>query len=468
MIFNLSDTIAAISSAPGYGRRGIVRLSGPLAIDVTAKCWHDDVCGLSGEEFGQQPTWQAIKGRFEISETVIVPAEAVIFRPPASYTSEMMVELHLPGSQKLLNMVLEKLVSFESVRLAEAGEFTGRAFLNGRIDLTEAESVAEVIHACGDAQLRAAENLMAGMLHKKCSGYSQGLADLLALVEAGIDFCDQEGIEFIDNERLIEGVEQVSGDIDTLLKDSESWQDLHSLARVVLIGPPNAGKSSLVNLLTGLDRSIVCSIAGTTRDVLSAPVKLGLGECLLIDTPGLGDVDDPLGAVSQQRVYEIIREAELVLLLWDPSEVSELGEILHALREAGNVRVLSVANKKDLYSGSQSPDSGLDGLNTDLFISASTGENVDVLLEKMADLLHFGDNYGRAEAVALTARQASALSSSNESLKRLLTELRSGLDEAELIALELREALDHIGSVSGEIASDDVLGRIFSKFCIGK
>ncbi len=468
MIFNLSDTIAAISSAPGNARRGIVRLSGTLATEVVATCWRESDNKATAINFTELPAWNLINGRFIISEQISVPAEVAIFRPPASYTSENMVELHLPGSQKLLNMVLEKLVSFESVRLAEPGEFTGRAFLNGRIDLTEAEAVAEVIHASGDAQLHAAENLMAGMLHNRCRVYSDAIADLLALVEAGIDFSDQEDIEFIDTDKLITGIDQIVVDIAHLLHDSQSWQDLHNMPKVILVGPPNAGKSSLVNRLTGLDRSIVCSIAGTTRDILSAPVKLELGECLLVDTPGLGAVDDALGQKSQKRVTDALSDSDLIVILWDPSQTSELGEIVDNLSKNYSGKLISIANKKDLFIGNDLPFSGIESLRTDLFISAETGENVNVLKDLISDCLHFGANSNRSESIALTNRHATALADTSGTLKKLSSNLKDGLNQAEIIALELRDALDYIGSISGEIATDDVLGRIFSKFCIGK
>ena len=317
-------------------------------------------------------------------------------------------------------------------------------------------------------QLRAAENLMAGELHKKCKVYSEAIAELLALVEAGIDFSDQEDIEFIDSDRLASGIKDICSQIEILLKDSESWQDLHNLARVALVGPPNAGKSCLINSLTGLDRSIVCSIAGTTRDILSAPVKLEMGECLLIDTPGLGDVDDPLGESSQKRVIEILKSADLVILLWDPADSAGLAAIVESVREYSQARLLVVANKKDVYLGEKKPQFCVGGIETALHISAQTGENTDILLEMIAEQLHFSENANRAESVALTTRQSTALINTVECLKKLSGMLDDGIFETELIALELREGLDYIGSISGEIASDDVLGKIFSQFCIGK
>ncbi len=468
MIFDLNDTIVAVSSAPGNALKGVIRLSGPDTFKALNQIWKSDSADFSTVENIDYPVRQYIPGHILLKDDILIPAKLIVFKSPHSYTTEDMAEFYLPGSGKLLKMVLDGFRNLPAIRDAQPGEFTARAFLNGRIDLTEAEAVAEVIHASGDAQLKAAENLLKGALHGKCSQVSQKLAELLALLEAGIDFSDQEDISFIELSILNEKLKEVNTDITKLLADSVSWQDLHNMPKVVMVGPPNAGKSSLMNKLTNLDRSIVCSIAGTTRDILSAPIKLALGECLLIDTPGIGQVDDPLAKESQQRVIDILESADLVMVVWDPSGREALKDLLVSIDKLNVSNTLIVANKCDLYAKNKVCGEMDNNAECRLYVSALTGENLDKMLEKLSEILHFSDSLDRSEAIALTNRQYSALASTAEILSKLSEDIDNGLTEEEIIALSLREALDFIGSISGEIASDDVLGKIFSNFCIGK
>ncbi|MCK4629121.1 MAG: 50S ribosome-binding GTPase, partial [Sedimentisphaerales bacterium] len=277
------DTIVAVSSAAGSAARGIIRVSGPEALALAGTIFQGDD-GVSVAEAG---SWSVLKGRCLLTESVSCPAGLYIFRAPHSYTTQDVVEFHLPGSGPLLQMVLQRLLATGAdVRSAEPGEFTARAFFNGRIDLTEAEAVAEVINARSDGQLRAAERLLDGRLHRICSEITRRLTEALALIEANIDF-SEEDIEFATGEQLRGQVAAVLGDLGRLLTDSTTWDELTHLPKVAVAGPANAGKSSLINSLSGIDRSIVSSIAGATRDLLTVPLSLPDGECMLIDTAGL-------------------------------------------------------------------------------------------------------------------------------------------------------------------------------------
>ena len=467
MLFDLNETIVAISSVPGYSPIGIIRLSGPAAFSIISNLWKSADGELITTEYIDKNVRIYLSGYLMLNDLEI-PGNVIFFKGPNSYTSEDMVELYLPGSQKLLQMVIDSIKAYPEIRDAQAGEFTARAFLNGRIDLTEAEAVAEVIHASGDAQLKAAENLLSGALHKKCSQFSTRIAELLALVEAGIDFSDQEDISFIDEDSLKHRLISLCADIESLISDSVSWRDLHYLPRVVLVGPPNAGKSSLMNKLAKVDRSIVSSIAGTTRDILSAPMDLSMGECLLIDTPGLGTVDDVLADESQHRVTEVLKNADLILLIWNPGDKDNSQIVANNLKKLNIQHLLVVYNKCDIYGDDIKPDIESFPSADCLSVSAITGYNLDKFSLKLSEHLHFTDIANLSEAIALTSRQHTNLVHTSEVLSQLLLSLNDGYFEEEIVALNLREALDHIGAISGEIASDDVLGKIFSNFCIGK
>lgn len=468
-MYLLNDTIVAISSAPGPAPRGIIRLSGPEALRCVGRVFQ----GADENRLEDSPGWAVLPGRCRLSDhdPITCPAQLYLFRSPHSYTTEDMAELHLPGSPSLLGIVLEALLG-AGVRPAGPGEFTARAFLNGRIDLTEAEAIAAVIGARSDRQLRAAEKLLDGQLHRLCSQLTERLSEFVALVEAEIDFSDQD-IEFASLGQLRRQIESIYQDLDSLLSRSITWDQLSHLPQLAVAGPANAGKSSLVNSLLGINRSIVSAIAGTTRDLLTAPLKLPHGECMLIDTAGLGDVTDPLSEKTQRLSRRAIATCDLLLWVLDASTCD-----LSRDRTAGPPaelnppeNVIVVANKIDLcpngLAGNLPRDSGADSI---IEVSALRGDNLDALklrIDKMLRNNLYVDC--SSQTIALTARQRQRLLAGRESLGQCLSLLSD--DETvqlELVALELRSSLDSLASISGAAVTEDILGRIFSRFCVGK
>jgi len=469
------DTIVAIGSGAGGSAVGIVRLSGP-------GCW-GCVSGIFRSDQGQAdiatcPSWRRIKGRCFLDGAVSCGCEAYVFRAPGSYTTEDMIELHLPGAQVLLQTVVEKLLN-NGARLAAPGEFTSRAFLNGRIDLTEAEAVCEVINSCSDGQLRCAERLLDGQLHRQCKRLSGELTDILAEVEALLDF-SEEDIEISSGQRLCGRVEVVLDEVKKLLAESLSWEALSDIGQVVVAGPANAGKSSLANKLLGMNRSIVSVIAGTTRDVLTWPLDLGGGECMLVDTAGLGQVDDPLGRLGQLKAGRAITGADLLLWVVD---VTDMDNPAARLPEDVSLPdyVIVVLNKIDLLAGRQGAlEVASQGVSRILpagqkhcvaTVSALRGDNVESLKEMIADVL--GNKLTAIscdEGISLTLRQRQGLEGCRDGLSRAIELLQSDdlSGHMELPALELRSGLDCLGSISGEVVTEDLLSRIFSKFCVGK
>ncbi len=548
----LDDTIVAISSALGNSPRGIVRLCGPEAIAIAERLFRPD----EEPSLGRRDGHTCFRGLLRLvppADDPAVPCEAYLFREPRSYTRQDIVELHTLGSPPILSVVLQYAFA-EGARLAEPGEFTARAFFGGGLDLSEVEGVAALIHAESDVQLRAGERLLHGALSTRAAAMQDRLSDVLALVEADIDFAE-EPIDFIAPEQLRRRVAEIAGEIRDLLASSQSSERLETLPRVMLVGPPNVGKSSLLNRLGGLDRAICSPLPGTTRDVLTAPLEMGRSEAILVDAAGLGRTETYIDRLADQAVQEAVAEAALVLFVIDAAErrldphfelLRGLGQRRRYESEGDLVRVAHGFNCPELRRRSRgepespqefvSPTSasaapgtseevghpssaassetrvddavGLDNrpcivlLNkidlvgpdavdslcadirerlrvgptgshqpTVLPVSAKTGAGCDRLIAAIEDTLHRDTIDSGSDAIALKSRHRHALTSAAEALDRaadVAADLTDTLDAAELIALELRQANDDLGQMAGEVVTDDLLGRIFEGFCIGK
>jgi len=470
MFDRLDETIVAISSPPGCGIRGIVRLSGPLAFDCAASVFISD----HGIDLLKAGGHERHMGRVRLTADAWLPAEAYTFRAPASYTRQDLVELHVPGSPPVLAMLLDQLLQ-AGARPAEPGEFTARAFYAGAIDLTGVEAVAAVIHAQTDAQLRASERLLHGALSRRTRGLREELADLLALIEAEIDFVE-EPIEFVAPAQVLETVSRVADQLARLLNDSESVERLEVLPRIALVGLPNAGKSTLFNRLTGMDRAIQSSVAGTTRDVITAPLTLPGGEVIVCDTAGFiqasgnvhsGDDHPQLTAAIESITARAMADAELILVVIDATDAPArvLSEISDRL--AGR-RYDVVLNKTDAL---REPLPVIAG-HQPVYVSAATGAGLDELRVRMSEILFKHAEKHGSELISLTQRHRDALQEAREALLRAASLFESSTDHsvppAELLALEIRHAMHALSLLLGEVTTEDLLGRIFSRFCIGK
>ena len=478
-----NDTIVAVSSAQASAARGIIRLSGTQSAELAATVFSSAqpaATAPSSPSFTQPatppklnhaPGWTRLTGQCQLSERITCPAQAYIFHSPRSYTGQEMVELHLPGSPALLEIVIDQLLT-AGARSAQPGEFTARAFFNGRLDLTEAEAVAEVISAQSDAQLRAAQRLLSGALHRRCGSLATHLATTLAMVEAHIDFADQD-IEPTSASQIKGQATQIEHEIASLLTDSVSWEQLDHLPRVVLAGPANAGKSSLANTLLQMDRNIVNVIAGTTRDILTAPLALSKGECLLVDTAGLGQVDDPLAPQTQSLATNTATDADLLLWVFDASADPQQQAASSPPPQAFSGNLILVANKTDIATEKQLKQAithwkGILPNAKTIAVSALLAANIPQLRHAIETTLDIETTESpAAQSIALTTRQRHSLQAAAESITRAI-DLFTDSAELELIALELRTALDHLGEISGAVVTDDVLGVIFSHFCVGK
>jgi len=479
----LDDTIVAISSPPGASVRGIIRLSGPAAFSLATTVFRYGDDSSLVEAQGHR----RLRGSVRLDAECTVPAEAYTFRAPASYTRQDVVELHTIGSPPVLAMVFDALTT-RGARPAEPGEFTARAYFAGAMDLTCVEGVAAMIHAHNDSQLRASEQLMHGKLSRRSTQLRDELADLLALLEAEIDFAE-ESIRFVGPERLVATIGHVVAELEWLLAQSESVERLEVLPEVILVGPPNAGKSTLFNRLTGMDRAIQSATAGTTRDVLRAPVGVPGGEFMLLDTAGLRvsapvqddgerlshkDISD-VGRLAEAQTHRFLASADLVLVVLDVTvETCPLVRSVASLRQTLSGKTFRIiGNKMDALAADQlSGVLSLLGSEDEVCaVSAVTGEGVSALRCGLGKTLFSGVSTHGAALLALSNRQRHALRDACDALTRargLMDETMQWEACTEVLALEIREAMNALSMLVGEVATEELLDRIFARFCIGK
>jgi tRNA modification GTPase len=398
-----------------------------------------------------------------------IPARAYRFRSPRSYTRQDLVELHIPGSQALAGALLDALIS-AGARQAQAGEFTSRAFFSGRLDLSQAEAVADIISASDEAHLRVSLGTLGGELRRVCETLAGEIAEVLATVEASIDLAE-EHLELASPAETAGQLRDLAEELERTARGATDLPETAEMVSVAITGLPNVGKSSLINALAGTDRAITSALAGTTRDVLSAPMTLPCGSTVnLLDVAGFSTPGDSLATLANEAADQAIARADMILFVVqagrerNPAE-GNLLEKLRAINPAAPVVLL--ANKTDLvkkHSPQHHPG------DETIYTSAVTGEGLEDVRDTLVRTLHLG-LVRPGSAMGLHDRQRRALC---RACRATLAgaELCEGAvelaDVAETVAVELREALRQIGTISGQIVTEDILGKIFSRFCVGK
>jgi len=391
-----------------------------------------------------------------------------VMRGPKSYTGEDVVELQCHGSQLILRAVCEALIR-AGARLAEPGEFTKRAFLNGRLDLAQAEAVLDTIRAKTAGSLRIAQEQLRGVLSRDIDAVRERLVGLLAHVEAGIDFVEED-IAFIPTAELTAGLRQAQEAVSRLLAHGREGRILREGVTAAIIGRPNVGKSSLLNALLRTDRAIVTAIPGTTRDVLEETLNIRGIPVRLLDTAGMRETADPVEQEGVKRSRAAREEADLLLIVLDGSTrlTEEDRVLLKESRSNPDQRRLIVVNKTDLPlridPGALSPD---DPAGAAVRISARTGDGLDDLRDQIRSLLLRPDFEVRETALVTGLRHQTALQRTLDSLGAALASIDAKA-AGELIAMDLRAAIDALGEITGAVSTDDILDRIFREFCIGK
>lgn len=445
------DTIVAIATGPGEAAIGIVRLTGPEAVGIASGFF----CGA--RELRRMEDRRLMYGRFVVGDQDLDEVLVSVMRGSRSFTGEDTVEFNCHGGPLLLRRAMEALVS-AGARPAEPGEFTRRAFLNGRIDLTQAEAISDMITARADRSLRSAYFQLRGGLRARFEDLAEALRDSLTLLEAGLDFYEDAGVE---QDAIRPSIVRAAGEIKRLVASYQHGKIIREGALVALAGPPNAGKSSLLNRLLEEDRAIVSPVSGTTRDTIEESITLDGIRVTLVDTAGIAKPRDDIEREGARRSRDAIARAGLVLLIVDASVPAAGG--LEAMVEGvtpGNV--LLVKNKKDLgLHADWRTGSPFQSLST----SALTGEGLDRLRECVLGRVMAESDPD--SGVVTHARHVEALRRAGDALGRATGALDEELP-GEVVAVELREATDALAEIVGETTSEDILDRIFSTFCIGK
>jgi len=444
-----ADTIAAVATPAGTGAVALVRLSGPGSWGVAEAVFRGK---------GRLAARRVVYGDLVDEEGRIIDDVLVTaFRGPGSYTGEDTVEIACHGGMLVTRRVLE-LVLRNGARAAEAGEFTRRAFLNGKLDLTQAEAVMDVIGAQSDLALRAAHRQLEGRLGNVLVGLRDELVEVLAHVEAWIDF-PEEDIDPDTGAALMEKTVRVAEGVERLMATAEQGRLLREGVRTVIAGAPNAGKSSLLNRMLGFERALVSELAGTTRDSIEETINLGGIPVRLVDTAGLrSETADPLEAAGMARTRRELGTADLLLEVVDASQ-PPAGELEGG--ESLPVRRLLLLNKADL-----GVDAGWDGRGG-LRVSCRTGEGMDEVVKAVVALIAGVPGEGGDVDAAVNARHLGCLRRAAAALRAAEGQLAAEA-APEFTALDLREALEAIGEVTGRTDVEDLLGVIFARFCIGK
>ncbi len=464
----IQDTIVAVSSPTGRSLHAIIKISGHEAI----RCTKDIFVPAFPIDLEAIPTYTSVGGNIQIKEEGIeIPVVLYVMKQPYSYTKEDVVEIHTPGSSLIVEMLLNSIVSMgirtkRNIRLSQPGEFTRRAFLHGRIDLTQAEATMRIIRAQTDSELKVAIEQLTGDLSQRVKQVQDDAVSLCSYIEAAIDFSDQD-IELISAGEIMGRLEVIKNNISQLLIQPETGKVSREGIDTVLYGKPNVGKSSLINALLGKKRVLVSEIAGTTRDIVSDTLEIGGIRFKLMDTAGMDDTKEIVTSRAIEKTQSTLKKAQIILLVFDFN--ADIGGQLRKMKLDGLTgNVIVVINKCDLSKSSYFPELPAELKKYHLIhTSAMTGEGLERLKEILVESVLGGQINLSSSPTIFNVRQRDALQRSLRSIQQTMESVKNN-ESYEFIALDLRTAIDALGEIVGEVTTEDILDKIFSEFCIGK
>ena len=456
-----SSTICALATAPGIGAIAVIRLSGEDAINICNKVFF-------GKDLTQLETHTAHFGTIRANDKIIDEVLLTVFKGKKSFTGENSVEISTHGSPYIQQQVIQLLIT-NGAESAGPGEFTLRAFLNGKLDLSQAEAVADVIASNSETSHELAMSQMRGGFSTEIQKLREQLIHFASLIELELDF-GEEDVEFADRDDLKELVSKLNNVLSKLINSFDYGNVIKTGVPVAIVGEPNVGKSTLLNALLNEERAIVSDIAGTTRDIIEDEMILNGVSFRFIDTAGIRETTDTIESLGIEKTFQKLDQASIVLLLVDASEIyreqllADIQKIKDRV-EGKNKRLIIVANKVDKAASKAIIEAKFEGVENTIFVSAKEKENVKAIEIRLFDFVQSGALNN--DVVVTNARHYEALTKANESLAKVL----EGLDlniTGDFLAMDIRQALHQLGLITGDITTDDLLDNIFSKFCIGK
>ena len=441
-------TIVALSTPPGMSAIALIRLSGDDAITITNKVFDKDILNAKG--------YSVHYGSIKNGENAIDDVIATIFRGPKSFTGEDIVEIACHGSTFIQQSIIELLLQ-NGATMAQAGEFSKRAFFNGKMDLSQTEAIADLIHSTSSAAHQVAMNQMRGGFSNDLKVLREKLIHFASMIELELDF-SEEDVEFADRTELHKLVSEVIEHVNKLAQSFKLGNAIKNGVQTVIVGRPNAGKSTLLNGLLNEERAIVSDIPGTTRDTLEESLTINGLEFKLIDTAGIREAKDTIEKLGIERTFEKINQSAIVVYLYDINSTTaeEVEKDLSTLNQ--NASIVVIANKADL--------SQTHVIENAILVSALKKEGIEGVKSALYNTV-VEEGFNLESTIVTNARHYESLIRTNENLQKVIDGIDTGLS-GDFVAMDIRQALHHLGTITGEISTDELLGNIFANFCIGK